>query len=408
LAKHVCGSCRFFDEARDGKHGWCTHPDRRESTSVRILVRAAELRCRNDWGNDLWRERSANDLVLDVVMNEPLAPQTLPSERRLTAAESSPLASSNDESRSVQSTPVMSFEPNTDSQSQSEDAQARTVSDDLNRELLRQAHNRIRERQRNKGYSIPPKRATEGDALVISNQYIPPSRNVETPISRGLTDSVFEFANSAKESTFDEVPELSEPAAERRPPRPVESDSTHILQAPERSGRPQEAPRRDLEPSEPVMETIAPSWSDVPLEVEFDSEPEWAASEERQSLRQADLEAWDPVDDESIAAPRRLWSVIPRCCQTCKDFRPAGNGQRGWCNNQWAFKHRRMVDADDIPCETSIGNWWLPGDEAWQGVYDISALGQPTPLMDKWFGRSVENPSIDLPAERQRRRTGSW
>jgi hypothetical protein len=67
-----------------------------------------------------------------------------------------------------------------------------------------------------------------------------------------------------------------------------------------------------------------------------------------------------------------------------------------------------MVDADDIPCETSIGNWWLPGDEAWQGGYDISALGQPTPLMDKWFGRSTGEPAVDLPAERQRRRTGSW
>jgi hypothetical protein len=406
LAKHVCGSCRFFDEARDGKHGWCTHPDRRESTSVRILVRAAELRCRNDWGNDLWRERSANDLVLDVVMNEPPAPQAMPMARRLPTAGSPPLGPSNDDSRSVQSTPMMSLEMS--AESQSEEALARTVSDDLNRELLRQAHDRIRERQRNKGYSIPPKRVAEGEALVISNQYIPPSRDVEAPISRGLTNSVFEFSDSAKEATFDEVPELSEPHAEPPLRRPVESDPTHILQGPPRSSRPQEQQSRGVETSEPVMESISPSWSDAPLADELDSEPEWAAPEKRQPLRQADLEAWDPVDDEPVAAPRRLWSVIPRCCQTCKDFRPAGNGQRGWCNNQWAFKHRRMVDADDIPCETSIGNWWLPGDEAWQGLYDISALGQPTPLMDKWFGRTVENPSIDLPAERQRRRTGSW
>src|SRR5690349_3597850 len=75
LAKHVCGSCRFFEAARDGKHGWCTHPDRQESTSIRLLVRAAELCCRKDWGPDLWAERVDRDTVLGVVMNDSTSPR---------------------------------------------------------------------------------------------------------------------------------------------------------------------------------------------------------------------------------------------------------------------------------------------------------------------------------------------
>ena len=99
-------------------------------------------------------------------------------------------------------------------------------------------------------------------------------------------------------------------------------------------------------------------------------------------------EPWEaPLSiDRSVPDGHDIWANIPRCCRTCRDYRPAGNGERGWCNNQWAFKHRRMVDADDRPCETSIGHWWVPGDEVWQGEFDVSALGQPTPLMDRWFG----------------------
>jgi hypothetical protein len=402
LAKHVCGSCRFFDEARDGKHGWCTHPERRETSSVRILVRAAELRCRNDWGDDLWLERSANDLVLDVVMNDPAAPSPLHIERRQPPPEISPTFQNNGPGR-IESAPLMSTDANADSLI--EHPEAKTVSDDLNRELLRKAHDRIRERQRNKGYSVVPKREQEGEALVISNQYIPPSRDVNAPISRGLTSSVFEFGATSNDASFDDVPELAEPPSDLRVRQPVEPDPSRIVRRQQPAVRAQDPLIHELgvAPESFASAKGKPSWDD-----ELDEPAAWSEPVERQPLRQSDLESWDLAVGEQEGETRPLWFDIPRSCQTCRDFRSAGNGQRGWCNNQWAFKHRRMVDADDIPCETSIGNWWLPGDEAWQGGYDISALGQPTPLMDKWFGRSTGEPAVDLPAERQRRRTGSW
>jgi hypothetical protein len=74
---------------------------------------------------------------------------------------------------------------------------------------------------------------------------------------------------------------------------------------------------------------------------------------------------------------------LDRICKTCRDFRPAEGGERGWCANEWAFTHRRMVDGSDaMPCETSLGTWWLPTDEVWLDVTDLSSHGQPTPILD--------------------------
>ncbi|MGH2559352.1 MAG: hypothetical protein ACRDJH_09825, partial [Thermomicrobiales bacterium] len=78
---------------------------------------------------------------------------------------------------------------------------------------------------------------------------------------------------------------------------------------------------------------------------------------------------------------------VPRMCRTCRDFRPADSGERGWCNNNWAFSHRRMVDADELPCESSLGCWWLPHDDIWLSTADAAAHSKPTPLVDQWLNR---------------------
>lgn len=91
---------------------------------------------------------------------------------------------------------------------------------------------------------------------------------------------------------------------------------------------------------------------------------------------------------------------LERICQTCRDFRPAENGERGWCNNKWAFNHRRMVDADDLACRNSLGSWWTPKDESWRRDGDISRHAQQTPRVDQWLLGSRED-------EADRRRSGS-
>jgi hypothetical protein len=289
----------------------------------------------------------------------------------------------------------------------------RTVSEELNKELLRGAQERYRERQRNKGYAAAPERKPEPEPLVISNKYIPPSRDVTAQAGRGVTSSVFEFSGQPDQSGFDIVPSVATATAstdvrDSEPPMAVAADRAA---RPTEEAHPVWAELPDIDDAINSPESPAPAAGAQQRSPRRTSrsQAEGRSLVEHGPLREADIEAWSPVTEVAHANMRGPWPNITRCCQTCRDFRPAGNGQRGWCNNQWAFKHRRMVDADDRPCETSIGHWWVPGDEAWQGEFDVSALGQPTPLMDRWFGRSAgTETAAEAPVERRRRKASSW
>lgn len=97
------------------------------------------------------------------------------------------------------------------------------------------------------------------------------------------------------------------------------------------------------------------------------------------------------VDEPEVDLTVRVAPDVPRICQMCRDFRPAEGSGRGWCGNEWAFTHRRMVDGQDaMPCETTLGSWWLPADEMWSTRADVSSHGQPTPLLDAIMGYQRE------------------
>jgi hypothetical protein len=81
-------------------------------------------------------------------------------------------------------------------------------------------------------------------------------------------------------------------------------------------------------------------------------------------------------------SPSPQLASVPQCCGTCRDFRPAEGGERGWCNNQYAFDHRRMVQRNELACRSTIGMWWIPSDDWWQQQADISHHGRPTPVVD--------------------------
>jgi len=99
---------------------------------------------------------------------------------------------------------------------------------------------------------------------------------------------------------------------------------------------------------------------------------------------------------EKDALPDWYRADLPRVCRTCRDYRPAAEGQRGWCANSWAFTHRRLVLEDDpAPCQSAIGDWWLPVDDVWLVAADVSSHGRATPLLDRLTGK----------ADRQRRRS---
>jgi hypothetical protein len=85
----------------------------------------------------------------------------------------------------------------------------------------------------------------------------------------------------------------------------------------------------------------------------------------------------DPIDESE-----RL-RTMPRCCATCRDFKPVGDGSRGWCENAYAFAERRMVESGQLSCRSSIGSWWLPTDNIWLERADTTYHSRPTPILDE-------------------------
>lgn len=156
------------------------------------------------------------------------------------------------------------------------------------------------------------------------------------------------------------------------------------------------SPQIEVEPAESEP-------ADIPL-------PPMNEVDDRHAPPERYVERADPLY-EDVGEPElpdllpRVAPELPRMCRTCRDFRPTEGGERGWCTNPWAFSHRRMVDADELPCLTSIGCWWLPNDDVWLEQADISSHGQPTPLVDQWLGsRSGTNAGEHVANQRRRGR----
>ncbi len=83
-------------------------------------------------------------------------------------------------------------------------------------------------------------------------------------------------------------------------------------------------------------------------------------------------------------------STVARCCATCRDFRPVGDGKTGWCANPHAFDSKRMVESGDLACRSSVGSWWLPNDEVWLDRADTTHHSRPTPLLDDLRRAGIE------------------
>jgi hypothetical protein len=95
--------------------------------------------------------------------------------------------------------------------------------------------------------------------------------------------------------------------------------------------------------------------------------------------------------DETEHFPDWYRSDLPRICRNCRDYRPSADGQRGWCANSWAFTHRRLVLEDDpAPCQSAIGDWWLPVDDVWLVAADVSSHGRATPLLDRLTAKTEQ------------------
>ena len=275
-------------------------------------------------------------------------------------------------------------------------------------------------------------------------------------------DPTFKLPFRAKQRTvqlragFDEEPPAGEagdpplpaaidpPAAATRPtmgqPPPVDTDrvvppaaNVPATQRPTRFAEPGSVDGPKEQRSEPTPRHRRP-------------EAPWAVAEEREppiyspSASRLDDRDDDPLDEVLVAAPlaapgdpqsgrRRdedalvangnawplgddveVWPEEPaflqgvsRCCRTCRDFRPADGGERGWCNSAWAFQHRRMVHADELPCQSAIGIWWLAHDDVWLDDLDVDHA-QRTPLVDAMLARHATGARREARGERPEER----
>jgi hypothetical protein len=112
----------------------------------------------------------------------------------------------------------------------------------------------------------------------------------------------------------------------------------------------------------------------------------------------------ESAEDSTGAAVVSIWAEVARECRSCKDFRPSEQPDRGWCTNKFAFATRRMVDAGDCPCETSIGSWWIPSDQVWVASVDVGTHAAPTPLVDRLEARrAAAQAGAEAPVRRRQR-----
>jgi hypothetical protein len=201
-----------------------------------------------------------------------------------------------------------------------------------------------------------------------------------------LDDNLFETSFAARPDRHEDV--TREPATARRAEAESSSPSrsaAEILQ----SRSPRDSYFRSSHLREPSAPAPAPDqWQDPPRE-------RVAASRSLPDLDTGDLDVREVATrgGELLDMTIDIAPDLPRECRTCRSFRSADGGVRGWCTNEWAFTHRRMVNEDDLACETSIGCWWLPHDRYRQSADDENIAAQ-TPRMDELLARILR------PAER--------
>lgn len=497
MTRRVCETCRHFQAAGFDSMGWCTHPRRRLGSDVRILARALELQCRDDWSRDLWQSAESTPGVNPGDLPAgPVSPATHDELRfiALTANRQRPDGPPADPAAGGEDVvvgEVTSLFPGSDASSREERL----------RESLRRAHEALRARKRESRVTISPLNGSDDPApteltmqsgveprtasqiadgeVVVNNQDGSRPRPIigeVSPVELGEMGRPFPKLTSFPDddARFSSIPEAVDgfdlPLAVKRDPKPtvrragfddvdrelgawpVAADSTPLAEpavrvswqpAVERS--PEQRPNRDafergvsIQPTRRVPEPRV-FMPDLP-DIDDTFEQHEPAPERPRRVRERDVATrrerlprasepagavvdQRPVDDEIVdervtagyvadhasgnletLAEPETWARTPRMCRTCRDFRPAENGERGWCTNKWAFNHRRMVDAGELPCETTIGGWWLPHDDLWLSAIDVSAHSQPTPLLDHWLAqRAAANGEFDTAAPIRRR-----
>lgn len=356
MAKRKCGTCRFFQDAEIACSGWCTHPERGDLHDL-VLVRRAELACRNSWDQDLWepadepRKPVPSAPVRRSTPSRPVVPDN-PTDRvtsidiarpvqKREAAKKHPAVAGGQESRrtgAIRQTAVVDARP--------EPVQPRNGVSSLEPSFPVALHGPAARRD-----SKEPVETSEPSGTVVVTSP-PRAPQPPTPGFVGSSSEARRLAaprDDTKPLPVEEINFAMQAEAMRRRHSRPERESRVVTELPETA------------PDKPVIHVDGLA-QEVGAKLEsFQAEPPPTVS---------------PLDDTPWVAG------IPRCCDTCREFHRDATGKSGYCRNPYAFGGRTMVKSDQLACRSSIGVWWLPSDDTWLERADISHHTRPTPYLD--------------------------
>lgn len=404
-----CGTCRHFEEGGTAASGRCLHPLRRDLEQM-VLVRKNELACRNGWDEDLWESREPAE----------------PSAHTSTAYTGSSPASADSEdgerpepidrvasitilpSRTAQQSPNIASTSATGQPGRGHDVQSEDPTLEQ-RSAIQVAKRRRQEalaRERAQIQAVAPLLDEESREKLASTRS---NATRSAPVKQPLPEPTSGNGQAAiRAATMVPLDEYTQPARRQ----------TALLPPSQGGHAPANRPAKPIIRLQPEAEEVAPSqssrtgtgpwaparngqqWADPSTEPGGSHpSPRRSLSPEPEIPWQPEIQEPEPAVDELPAIdgrppdrplPEQLSCLVQRC-GTCRDFRPADGGERGWCNNHFAFDHRRMVQPDELACASTIGVWWVANDDWWLQRADISHHGCPTPAVDEHLGRAPTN-----------------
>ncbi len=387
MAKQKCGSCQFFQEAGLAGSGWCHHPQRKVSSGVLIMVRRNELACRDEWSRSLWQPAA-----------EPNANGALPFQRPFSAGPLPPAQPENLRS-------LLNQNPASFGQSEGEDvllSEARIVSEAHKpwepderpfptanfdpRTAIFRAREAYRERARAKATANRQAGAADAASTEDNRRQVAERETSESVIAINEPGAVESEKDLASQGTTGRVPEVDTYLVTPPVDEHSRQDDQFRLPAERLERQPEGHNKTELVSSIADDSTLQTSPASLPGAVP----PEVDPSGENSPSHTTEA-AWPDVEPELAEQdPLPSWfrTDLPRLCRSCRDYRPAADGQRGWCANAWAFTHRRLVHEDEVaPCQSAIGDWWTPVDDVWLVAADVSSHGRATPLFDRLTGK---------------------
>jgi hypothetical protein len=387
VTNRKCGTCRYFEEGGIAASGWCRHPDRQDLQHM-VLVRKTELACRNGWDHDLWEPKANSGTPGRSSSNDGAG-------LRSTAADSRAGTGSGNWSQTGQDVGEQVRDQVVEDRVRSFSARA-----DLGEPSRRQSYD-------DSGSSEPVIRdwsssLSDDDPFRGGFDSGVEEVQAETISLRGITRQP--VARSGSLDPAAEQTDLSGPprgaSAVDRVSRDAENEQPQQLSETIRWGAPassfvngsRQEPRFGVTPGE--SEPIEQSGMTEPFDI-IDASPSAAeqqsgvdeqgryGSPARDEYSEAQVMDDEPLDDSSgttLTIPLNVQQQ--QCCRTCRDFRPTDGGKQGWCNNPYAFERKTRVDADQLTCKSTFGNWWTPSDDWWMERADISHHSAPTPHVE--------------------------